>query len=389
MLFEAIRHVSSSLLPAGLRSGGSLELERCWPLNDSHLLLEYRDAAGRVLPGQWRLHSEALHRQAAGSANPPLLITVPTQQTLLLHPGGTDRRLRSLALLLRSRHSQLLSHRPGKRAIVRWQGQDPPIYCKLFTSQGAWSRAALGYALAFRHAAGYRAPRLQQLAAQSGCLFLEAVAGTDMHGLLSSASSHQGSARQIGVALRHLQAIPPEPGLDLHRAEDEAGLLASWVTQVHAYRPDLALVIAPHLPAVQAGLAAVADQPLVLTHRDLHDKQILIAAGEPPGFIDFDTVCLADPTLDLANLLAHLELRRFQDVCTAADCQLWRAGILDGYGVSAVPPALQAYLDSARLRLACVYAFRPRWQGVVAPLLARIGLPPAASWGGGIDPWAG
>jgi hypothetical protein len=36
---------------------------------------------------------------------------------------------------------------------------------------------------------------------------------------------------------------------------------------------------------------------------------------------------------------------------------------------------MEAYGDATRLRLACLYAFRPRWTGISTALLHRIGRP--------------
>ena len=93
--------------------------------------------------------------------------------------------------------------------------------------------------------------------------------------------------------------------------------------------------------------------PPGLLHRDLHDGQILLAPDGTIGLLDADTLARGEPALDLGNLVAHLE-RFAPDPAAATDA------LLDGYD----PPAdtarrLGAYTDAARLRLDCVYAFRP------------------------------
>lgn len=70
-------------------------------------------------------------------------------------------------------------------------------------------------------------------------------------------------------------------------------------------------------------------------------------------------------------------LRAIQGLCTAERAQQAIAAFLQGYAPSpAVLSRVDAYADATRLRLACLYAFRPRWcDGVPAMLLDRIGNP--------------
>jgi aminoglycoside phosphotransferase (APT) family kinase protein len=53
-------------------------------------------------------------------------------------------------------------------------------------------------------------------------------------------------------------------------------------------------------------------------HRDLHDKQ-LILDETGVGLIDFDLAALGDPSLDLANLVVHLQGREAQGRCRDSD----------------------------------------------------------------------
>ena len=95
-------------------------------------------------------------------------------------------------------------------------------------------------------------------------------------------------------------------------------------------------------------------------HRDLHDCQLLLAPGPDglrPGVLDCDLMALGDPALDLANLVAHLELRWRQGL--PADAEAVTAVLLGAYRPdAAVRAALPFHLANARLRLRCVYALR-------------------------------
>ena len=69
-------------------------------------------------------------------------------------------------------------------------------------------------------------------------------------------------------------------------------------------------------------------------------------------------MAIGDPALDLANLLAHLDLRERQGLID--DAAPLRRAVLHGYGPgSALVKRLPGYEALARQRLAAVYAFRP------------------------------
>src|SRR5690606_13878369 len=90
----------------------------------------------------------------------------------------------------------------------------------------------------------------------------------------------------------------------IHSGADEAAILREWYSRCRAYVPDIADTIAPGLDRV-CGALETSPGTLKPCHRDLHERQILVA-GHIAGFLDFDTLSLADPALDPGNLLAHL-----------------------------------------------------------------------------------
>ena len=78
------------------------------------------------------------------------------------------------------------------------------------------------------------------------------------------------------------------------------------------------------------------------------------------------------PSLDVANLVAHLYLRGGQGLVTERRVSAAATAFLDGYGGSEVDPRrFAAYLASARLRLAAVYSFRQPRPGLTDRLLAQ------------------
>jgi hypothetical protein len=280
-----------------------------------------------------------------------------------------DPRLPGLAAA--GRAGDLLVHRFRKRAVVR----APDAYLKVLPVGRADGVAAAHVTAArLAEAAEIDIPRV--LSVQEGTLSLSIVPGTSLYDLGRSRSdeSHAETERSWSSwAERWPRFAAPltahDVVLPLHRAEDEIRTLSLWVARCEAF--DVLPVGAATLRAaagqVVERLSAGTPQAPVVAHRDLHDKQVLVPAGTGPaggiGLIDCDTLALAEPALDLANLLVHLEFRQAQGLldpsARAAGERAIRAVALE---LRVPADRLAAYARSTRLRLACVYAFRPRWR---------------------------
>lgn len=147
--------------------------------------------------------------------------------------------------------------------------------------------------------------------------------------------------------------------LPVHSGELEALTLTRWVTRTltHHLLPEAAA--ARSLSTTIGRDLMEHPDPLVTSHRDLHEKQLLWD-GNRLALIDLDTASQAEGALDLANLIAHTQLsyvRGTLDAATAAS----RLHLFDE-AAGRLPISdhrLTTHLASARLRLACVHAFRP------------------------------
>jgi aminoglycoside phosphotransferase (APT) family kinase protein len=187
------------------------------------------------------------------------------------------------------------------------------------------------------------------------------------------------AALALGSALRALHAAPPPPDADRHEAPTEITLLGRVTEELEPYAPALAARARIAASAAARRLAALDGADAAPLHRDLHDKQVLVAADGRIGLIDFDTLAVGDPALDVGNLLAHLDLRALQGRCTRADAERLAGALLEGYGASAaLRRRAGAYAAATCVRLACVYAFRPAWQHLADPLLKAAAAPPEA-----------
>lgn len=323
-------------LPALRRLPAWLAPRRAWPHREG-LAVEARDPGGRVVA------------------------LVVTDDEIRLLPGR-DRALPALAPAT-ARGGELLGHRPGRRAVLRDPGGD---YLKV-VRPGRAHRVADGLDRAAALVAGRAgAPMVPAVLARddrAGWVRLAPLPGPSLHGLLrTDAVAAESVSRQVRQAIAALQDAPPT-GLPRHTHADEADVLRRWVDDADGWA---GTDLAEHLPAVTGRLRSLPEPRWVPCHRDLHDRQILASGRGTVGLLDLDTLCAADPALDPANLLAHLELRTLQGHTPAATATRCATAVADRPG----PVALAAYTAAALLRLAAVYTFRPGPPGLPARLAA-------------------
>jgi len=91
------------------------------------------------------------------------------------------------------------------------------------------------------------------------------------------------------------------------RAEDELNELGQAVAALERVSPRLAAGFRAWFDAVAAHAATADPWPACFSHGDFSPSQ-LIFSGDQCGLIDFDTICQAEPALDLGQFLAYLRL---------------------------------------------------------------------------------
>ena len=125
-----------------------------------------------------------------------------------------------------------------------------------------------------------------------------------------------------------LHASAPPETERRHGPAEEAAVVSDWLRSARTHMPRSAAAIDGHAPPVLAGLAALAPVPERPLHRDLHDKQVLVTRKGRVGIVDFDSLTQGDVAVDVANLLVHLELRRYErrrvDGCWMIDDEVTR-----------------------------------------------------------------
>ena len=355
-------------LPA---TGGPLRLRRAWPRGRGHLLLEYVDPGGVSVPGQWFADPTRLAEVAAETAltaGPGKVVAVE-ERGVLLQRGGADRRLAALPGMVDDERATLVVHRPERRAVVRRRRPTGTTYVKVWRPGRAPAPSP-----------SLPVPTPAVVAADTGVGVVEhaELPGRSLHELLGDPGVPDAEVSRAfaaaGAAVAALHGVPVPPSTPAHDAEAEAGVVARWLGHAldHGALPAGSREPAgAHLQRVRAMLADLAPaRPGVLLHRDLHDKQVLVTPAGDAGMLDLDTLARGEAALDVANLLAHLELRVLQGRCPRSRAEGAAAAFVDAYRPGpAVTARLVAFAAASRLRLACVYAFRPSWAGVVPALL--------------------
>ncbi len=355
-------------------SGRILHLRRAWPRRPGHLLLEYRDGDSSVA-GQWFADSDRLRAVAEQTARvSPDAVRCHAEAGVLLQRRGADRRLPALADVVTDGAATLVVHRPERRAVVRRTRSGATTYVKMVRP----GRALPGSA----ELPGVRVPVVLAAAPHRGMVEHAELAGRALHDLLRDAGSGSGRTDTVsrafgavGRTVRALHDCTPPAGLPIHQADCEVAITARWVDQALAHGvldPLDRVRAADALATLATTLGGLASSPtLTLVHRDLHDKQIVVVDEDDAGILDLDTLAVGDPAIDVANLLVHLELRMMQGHCRSEVAGVAGDAFLEGYRADGgLRGRIDAYATATRLRLACVYAFRPCWQDVAARLLA-------------------
>jgi aminoglycoside phosphotransferase (APT) family kinase protein len=340
----------------------ALLLRRSWPRLDGRLLLEYAGAGGAVLGAQWLPPEVAGEDGGAAAAN---LAVLPCAAggVLLLHMNGRDARLPGLRHVLGRRGAELLSHSPGRRAAVRLDGATFAKVVRPSRAAAATAAARFASRLVGRR---FAVAEVRWCEPDLGLVATGLVPGRPFGSLLDAPEALP-AALELGAALATLHAAPAPGWLPPHDAAAEARLVRAFAERAGRHVPEARAPLLARAAAAAGRLEhlpAVDPAPL---HRDLHDGQVLVD-GARVGLIDFDTLAAGDPALDVGNLLAHLDLRALQGSCAPARAGELASALLDGYGDGGVAARAAAYARAARVRLACVYALRPRWSHLWRPL---------------------
>jgi hypothetical protein len=287
-------------------------------------------------------------------------------------PPEKDRRLplaRELPVLRESGDVRVLAYRPERRIVLLVEDADGARVLKGYRSThvAACVRSHERAYAALEDSAACP-PELLSVDESLGCFTM----GFQRGRMLSLSSRHEDAYFRIGAALRALQ-LGSVDGLPRHGIPEELGVLDGLLIKAHR----AGVVTPPSWPELRrrTGEAAAGSGQVAhgLAHRDLHDGQFIECADGLVVF-DFDMLCVADPLLDAANLIAHLKLREMQGLHDVDERTVPICGrqLLDGLDRDDEPlfrERLRFYQATTFLRLSLVYAMRRRWAHLSQDLL--------------------
>jgi len=286
-------------------------------------------------------------------------------------PGRDD----ALALSgeLDRRHEEgwnVLAYRPGRRLVVDLPGSAGRLVAKGYRKRRAQA-AAQSHAIAARINKGsaFRVPRLMQDDSFPDTLIFERFPGRE----LGLGKEDKSRFFAIGVALRRLQEAGCDECLESFTADDELAVLERWERAHEAALGGPPREWCDNRERASALRSELPEPIHSLCHRDLHDGQLLVSEGGV-ALLDFDLLCCADVALDPANLLAHLSLRAMQGLRGATEQSVLACSelFMDGLGHQADEgfwTRLRFYESTSFLRLALIYALRPRWRHLQGQLI--------------------
>ena len=311
---------------------------------------------------------------------------------IALAPLAHDSRLPALERL--AAEGDVVVHRPGRRAVVRHS--DGTRFTKVVRPGRAGAvldsaRQGELFAVAFR------VPAILDSSADS--VQFEAISGRTLLAFGADPSVDAASWARAWAAWStawtttignppRASATLPTGTAPVHTAGHEAEVVRTWAAHAVRLVPSTteAGLLGDCADRVAELLLRSAADPLVTSHRDLHDKQLLWHPADGLGLLDFDTATRAEAALDLGNLAAHLRLRRRQGLWDAARTNAALAVVRQAAETLGVDGRrLRAYETAARFRISCVYAYRPRWTDLARQLQQELvrelvpGSPGAAS----------
>lgn len=329
---------------------------------DETVLAEFRpqDARDHAARATTSLE-KSRNGQRSGLVGAPVVASVGG---LVLRRPGLDERLPGLRLLYDDGFARqtlagvtgrdpgpvrvrLAAHRLGKRAVLELRTRRGTVFARLRAVKSGDGADRLA-----RHRAVWAALAPDAPLAIPAPLGERPDLGVSLFATLPGRPPdfHRDGAA-VAAALDVLRRLDLA-GLPVHRGADEAAILRAWHERCGTHCPELAATTSAMIADTCHRLAGRGGD-LLPCHRDLHDKQILVARGRA-GLLDFDTLSLADPAADPGNLLAHLfmageETGALRRVLDAPGVGLWRRAAL--------------------LRLAMMYAFSDMPDGVLRRLL--------------------
>jgi hypothetical protein len=343
--------------------GETWTVERVWPPKrpGGRAPLEARSTHGT--PSADGVRSG--HDVRGGHAEPDGEIT--------LSPRHEDPALPAFAAL--ARRGRVVSHRPGKRAVVRLDEG----YAKA-VRRGRAAKVSAAHERGAPFSAGFLIPEPIDVADVAGehAVGLSVVPGRTLQELGGDGAVPDAEWRRAWAGWRAAWVTAVRDAdvssLPRHGVADEARVLREWASYASEFAdPPIGRALAGTAERIAQRLGATAGGPESLAHRDLHDKQVLWHPERGSGLIDLDTCARADAGLDLGNLAAHVGLALLRGSWSRRRARVAHAEIARAakeLGVTG--ERLAAWREASRFRIACVHLLRPPGRAAARRELVRL-----------------
>lgn len=260
---------------------------------------------------------EGLHMAVAAwpvDGELPSLVDASNPAVLLPILGrATDRELRSCVV-------RLGHYGRRHRCVLRYEieaadevGSDV-VYGKVAADErGAIADAALAALHNPAMQTSYRVPWSLGYIRELKLLLLEAIDGRPAIGAILKGAASPGSLPSLEDAIYTSARLL----CWLHSVDFNVSTTRDWEEEVGRLGQEVAALkvesrlvgedLEAGLSHVRAGLSSTDRLPSRLAHGDFRHTQIIFD-GDLAGLVDFDTVCRAEPALDIGHFLAYLRL---------------------------------------------------------------------------------
>ena len=161
-------------------SGIGFELRRSWPRSADQLLLDLQpiqDASGKPVAGQWFRDPYRARSTAASTPGATCAGRVRSSSRAV-----RTEKLVPLSDLLQDPRTELVSHRPERRAVLRHHGEGNHRYSKVVAVK---KHQTLERATRLAQALPVRTPRVHSTDPTRGTVTTEALPGRTLHDLLT------------------------------------------------------------------------------------------------------------------------------------------------------------------------------------------------------------
>lgn len=215
-------------------------------------------------------------------------------------------------------------------------------------------------------------PEIYHADIKNGILFMEYVRGASVHDLTGD-KNFKKACESAANLLHKLHKIS-SPELPIYTEKQEMIQLQNRVSMITKVFPDWSSLYTQALRNLETSLECFSiNDKRTCIHRDFYDKQILYSP-ERTTLLDFDNLCLGDPAQDYGNFIAHLILRMYQEPERAKNIVNGMRAFENTYPVydNTFVPRTEWWQNATLLRLAVLYALRPRWRQLAPAILQKI-----------------